>query len=301
MTKPNLQFIKQLHGFSRALFSTWLYHRRFNILFDAGEGVATGLQNRVFGIRRVFLSHAHADHIAGLVNLINIRNLGAGDQNAPLEIYYPKNSRLLDYMIEYLTKTQKDLSFELYWIPIDETFEMPLSDQKGRYFIKAFKTEHTPRQLSLGYNILEIRRKLKPEFENATQQEINAAVWAHGKDYVAEDFEQTVFSFAGDSRPVNPKLVKETLCLCHEATYLDPEDDERGFKQHSYLEEVLQTARDAKVANLLLIHVSLRYKLQDYACAVADLRLKTDLKSDVYILYGSKFYMLTEDGKLQRC
>jgi len=95
MNRPVFPLQDQLRGFSRALFSTWIYHRRFNILFDAGEGISSYLLNRVFGIRKIFLSHGHADHIAGLTNLINIRNLGAGDQTAQLIIYYPRNNQLI--------------------------------------------------------------------------------------------------------------------------------------------------------------------------------------------------------------
>ena len=141
MNAPLFPLQDQLKGFSRALFSTWLYHKRFNILFDCGEGVASALQNRVFGIRRIFLSHGHADHIAGLVNLLNIRNLGAGDQTAPLQIYYPINNKLLEYMIDYLTRTQKDLSFPLTWIPIEPGEVLKLEDQKGFIYIKAFETK----------------------------------------------------------------------------------------------------------------------------------------------------------------
>ncbi|MGM0599112.1 MAG: MBL fold metallo-hydrolase [Candidatus Rifleibacteriota bacterium] len=259
MSTAQIPLKEQLRGFSRALFSTWLYHRRFNILFDAGEGVASSLYNSVFGIRRIFLSHGHADHIAGLVNLLNIRNLGAGNQNATLKIYFPDNNRLIDLIREYLARTQNDLSFKLEWIPLHENEEINLEDQKGRIFLRTFKTRHSNRQLSLGYNIVEIRRKLKEKYHGLSQNEINQAIWDKGKDEVAEDVEQIIFTYGGDSRPINPKKIAGSLFLCHECTYFSVEDDERNFQQHSYLDEVLQTAKEAKVENLLLFHTSLRY------------------------------------------
>lgn len=261
MTPPQLPLQDQLRGFSRALFSTWIYHRRFNILFDAGEGVASSLFNRVFGIRRIFLSHGHADHIAGLINLMNIRNLGAGDQTACLKIYFPKNNRLIDLTKDYLARTQNDLSFPLEWIPIDQNEEIELEDQKSRIFVRSFKTKHSNRQLSLGYNVIEIRRKLKEKYIGLDQKEINAAIWEHGKDEVAEDIEKIIFSYGGDSRPIKPDHVRKSLFLCHECTYLNVEDDERNFQQHSYLDEVLEMAKAAEVENLLLFHTSLRYNL----------------------------------------
>ncbi len=280
----------QLKGFSRALFSTWLYHKRFNILFDCGEGVSTALQNRVFGIRRIFLSHGHADHIAGLVNLLNIRNLGAGDQTAPLHIYYPNNNKLLEYMIDYLTRTQKDLSFPLNWIPIEAGETLKLEDQKGYIYIKTFETKHSQRQLSLGYNIYETRRRLKPEYVGLSQFQLNKIIREKGKDEIAEDFDKIIFSYGGDSRPINPSDIKESLFLCHEATYICKEDDERNFQQHSFLEEALIVAKEAKVGNLLLIHSSLRYNLEEYFEAINELKQKLDIDFKVILLYGDYFF-----------
>ncbi len=290
MTTPLFPLQDQLRGFSRALFSTWLYHRRFNILFDAGEGVATSLLNRVFGIRRVFLSHGHADHIAGLINLINIRNLGAGDQTAALQIYFPRDNRLIEYVIEYLTRTQKDLSFNLEWKPIDADEKITLDDQKSKIFMRTFKTRHSQRQLSLGYNIIEVRRRLKPQYVGLPQREINEMIWARGKEEVAEEFEKIIFSYGGDSRPIEPAHVSESLFLCHECTYMQLEDDERNFQQHSYLDEVLEMAREAKVENLLLFHTSLRYTLDEIRQRLEEAVARINPGCRVLVLYGESIF-----------
>jgi ribonuclease Z len=58
--------------YSKALYSSWLYYSPDRILFDAGEGASSILGNKAFAIRRVFVSHGHADHVAGLVGLVNI-------------------------------------------------------------------------------------------------------------------------------------------------------------------------------------------------------------------------------------
>ncbi len=290
MTTPQFPLQDQLRGFSRALFSTWLYHRRFNILFDAGEGVASTLLNRVFGIRRVFLSHGHADHIAGLINLINIRNLGAGDQTASLQIYYPSDNKLIEYVIDYLKRTQKDLSFNLEWLPIEADQKIVLDDQKSKIFMRTFRTRHSQRQLSLGYNIIEVRRRLKPEFTGLPQREINEMIWAKGKEQVAEEFEKIIFSYGGDSRPIDPAQVAESLFLCHECTYMHHEDDERNFQQHSYLEEVLVMAAAAKVENLLLFHTSLRYNLDEIRQQLDEgiARIKPGCR--ILVLYGDSIF-----------
>jgi len=290
MTVNPFPIQENLKGFSRALFSTWLYHRRFNVLFDSGEGVATTLLNRVFGIRKIFLSHGHADHIAGLVNLVNIRNLGAGDQTTALEIFYPRGNLLIEMIKAYLSQTQNELSFDLFWKPLEPGEEVALDTRRGKTFLRAFRTQHSHKQLSLGYNIIEIRRRLKPEFLGKSQIEINESIRKFGKEAVAENFEQKIFSYGGDSRPISPDLVKGTLLLCHECTYMKMEDDERNFQQHSFLDEVLRTALMAEAKTLLLVHLSLRYSLEEVREFLLEASKKKKYPFKVVFLYGDRFF-----------
>lgn len=288
MNRSVLPMQEQLRGFSRALFSTWMYHRRFNLLFDAGEGVATSLLNRVFGIRKVFLSHGHADHIAGLTNLINIRNLGAGDQTADLTIYYPRQNTLIELLRDYLARTQSELSFNLVWKALDADERIDLDPKRGKVFLRTFRTQHSHKQLSLGFNIIEVRRRLREEFVGKPQEEINQAIWKLGKDNVAEVFEQTIFSYGGDSRPIPPARVQGSLLLCHECTYLRHEDDERNFQQHSILGEVLETAIKADVNALLLFHLSLRYTVDEIRGAVNEAAKRLKVPFRIFLLHGDR-------------
>lgn len=295
MGKPVFPLQDQLRGYSRALFSTWLYHRRFNILFDAGENVTTNLLNRVFGIQRIFLSHGHADHIAGLVNLLNIRNLGAGDQTAALHIGFPRNNALIVLLRNYLAQTQTELSFDLIWEPLEPDMSIPLDEKKGKLQIRTFRTNHSHKQLSLGYNIIETRSRLLPEFQNRSQQEINEAIWRLGKDNVAERFDQIIFTYGGDSRPIPPEKVAGSLFLCHECTYLKDDDDERNFHQHSVLDEVLTVAKEANVQNVLLFHFSLRYLLDEVRTAVREAVRRIRPSARIILLFGDRILELDEE------
>ncbi|RCK78448.1 MAG: Ribonuclease Z [Candidatus Ozemobacter sibiricus] len=294
MTRTSFPLQDQLRGFSRALFSTWLYHRRFNLLFDAGEGISTSLLNRVFGIRKVFLSHGHADHIAGLINLVNIRNLGAGDQTTDLEIYYPQGNALVEVVKNYLAQTQSELSFSLIWRPLEAGQMVALDDRRGKTFLRTFRTQHSQKQLSLGFNILEARSRLRPEFATLSQAEINQAIWTHGKERVVEPFEQIIFTYGGDSRPLPVGAITESLFLCHECTYLKREDDERNFHQHSILEEVLEVAAAARVKTLLLFHLSLRYTQEEVRSLVGQALRRQGYPFQVVFLFGDRFHPLAD-------
>ena len=51
-----------LRGFSRAMYSNWLWHRPLQLLVDAGEGLQLALGTKVFSPSVVAITHGHSDH-----------------------------------------------------------------------------------------------------------------------------------------------------------------------------------------------------------------------------------------------
>ncbi len=247
--------------YSKALYSTWIYYSADRILFDAGEGASTILGNKAFAIRRIFLSHGHADHISGLIGLINIRNNAMGDKEKELSVYYPKDNALISEMMRFISRTNRRLDYDLEWIPVEpgDRFEL-LSGQMPRY-VEAFPTVHVHSEVSLGYNIVEVRHRLKPELANLSQPEIVERVKAEGREAVSETYHQKLFSYGGDSVGIKPAYVADTEVLCHDTTFLD-EADRKEYK-HATLAEAIACARNARVKkDLYCIHISSRYKSQ---------------------------------------
>ena len=99
-------------------------------MFDAGEGVATTLGKKVFAIQHLFLSHGHEDHIAGIANLVNVRNIAPGDKDKPLNIYYPRHDCWINELLKYIENKQSGLiQFPLYAQPLGPDDEV---DPRGR-------------------------------------------------------------------------------------------------------------------------------------------------------------------------
>ena len=245
--------------YSKGLYSTWIYYSPDRILFDAGEGASSILGNKAFAIKRVFLSHGHADHIAGLVGLVNIRNNAMGDKEKELIIYYPRGNYLVSEMMAFLARTNKRLNYDLEWVPLQEGDRVELlSGQMPRY-IEAFPTVHVHNETSLGYNIVEVRHRLRPEFAGAPQEEIVKLVREKGREAISETYDQRLFSYGGDSVAIKPAYIEGTEVLCHDTTFLD--DQDRKEYKHATLAEAIVTARDAKVKKeLICFHISSRYK-----------------------------------------
>jgi ribonuclease Z len=254
--------------YSKALYSSWLYYSADRILFDCGEGASSVLGNKAFAIKRVFLSHGHADHIAGLFPLVNIRNNAMGDKEKELKVYYPKGNYLISELISFIERTNRHLNYDLEWIPLEagERVEL-LSGQMPRY-IETFSTVHTRGEVSLGYSIVEVRHRLRPELANASQGEIIRLVREKGREAVNETYHQRLFSYGGDSVPIKPAYIEGTEVLCHDTTFLD-EEDRKEYK-HATLAEAIEVARTAGVKKeLICMHISSRYKAKVKEIAAA--------------------------------
>ncbi len=245
--------------YSKALYATWLYYSADRILFDAGEGASSILGNKAFAVRHVFLSHGHADHIAGLVGLINIRNNAMGDREKELTVFYPKGNYLVTEMMNFIARTNRRLNYTLEWVPLEPGDRIDLLAGQLPRYVEAFPTVHVHNEVSLGYNVVEIRHRLKPELAGAQQEEIIARVKADGKDSITEYYDQKLFSYGGDSVAIKPAYVADTEILCHDTTFLN-EEDRKEYK-HATLSEAIACARDARVKKeLLCFHISSRYK-----------------------------------------
>lgn len=245
--------------YSKGLYSTWMYYSPDRILFDAGEGASSVLGNKAFAIKRVFLSHGHADHIAGLVGLVNIRNNAMGDREKELIIYYPKENYLVSEMMAFLARTNRSLNYQLEWSPLEAGDRVELlSGQMPRY-VEAFPTMHVHNEPSLGYNIVEVRHRLRQKLAGASQEEIIRLVREKGKQAVTETYHQRLIAYGGDSVAIKPAYVEGTEILCHDTTFLD-ERDRKEYK-HATLAEAIATARQARVKKeLVCFHISSRYK-----------------------------------------
>jgi len=250
----------KLIAYSKALYSTWIYYSPDRILFDAGEGASTILGNKSFAIEHVFLTHGHTDHVSGLLGLINIRNNAMGDTEKPLFVYYPEGNYRVAELMNYIRRTNRHLNYELEWIPLKDGDRVQVfSGQQNRY-VEAFSTVHT-QERSLGYNIIEERKRLKEEFKALSQEEIIKLVRQGKKEELTCTYMKKIFSYGGDSISLDPAKIFETEILCHDATFLK-EEDRKEYK-HATLEEALATSQQAKVEKeLLAIHISSRYKYE---------------------------------------
>jgi ribonuclease Z len=274
-----------LTGFSKALYSNWLLYRPDNLLIDCGEGCATALGNGIYAVERILLTHGHIDHIGGLPSFIWARASAMGDTEKPLEIVHPVGDTYIADMREFLEKAKARLPFPLTWTPLGagDTFELA---QHGRHprQVQTFATRHIHGRLTIGYKIVERRRRLKPEFAALSQQEIRLKAQQlkaqqlegqqlktmqcgmDGSQDLSEEYDAILAAFGGDGLALNPEAVRGAELLVHEATIIDATD--RKQQLHSTVHEALGVGAAANVKTLLINHVSGRYRSDEVKEAI---------------------------------
>ena len=278
-----------LSGYSRGLYSSWFYYKPDRVLFDAGEGLIDRLSKRVYAIQRVLLSHGHEDHISGIPGLVNLRNLGAGARDKPLDIYFPRGDTWVALLRDYVTKKQrKFLRYDLTWHEMEPGDVIDLGHPTRPRHIEAIASDHRPSTLSLGYRIMEQRVSLRPEFADLSQADISTLIRDRGKDQVCQTRMHNIFTYSGDTRGLDVDAAADADVLVHEATYFQKDCPDKCF--HCTFERALGIARDARVKALVLFHASGGFAERELRGRLADLLRTRAAEFPVYLFWRHRLF-----------
>jgi ribonuclease Z len=256
--------IRDITGFSRAMFSNWCWHEPFQLLIDAGEGLQLALGQKIWAPEVVALTHGHSDHVLGLPGFIASRKFAKGAQEKPLTVVFPEANSGVLAVRELLARMWSASEFPVTWEPMRAGGECRLGRTR---VLQAFATSHGGSEPTLGYAVLEERRRLKPEFAGLSEQEIRGLVRQGGREVLMEAYRHVRFAHSGDAMPIDPALVAGADLLVHDATFLDADD--RKWDIHATTAEALEVGRAAGAGCLVLHHLSIRY---DRAGALPALR-----------------------------
>jgi ribonuclease Z len=259
---------------STALFSTWIFIEEWRLLFDAGDGVMSHLMHRARKIKNVALSHADRDHIFGLAQ-INHHDAGHGLEH----VFYPRQARSIEVLRDFVWRFDRATADQYEWIGIDPDATYLLSPGLA---LRPVRNTHLSRMgdeiRSVGYVVLRQFRKLKAEFESASQEELRKIGTDKGSDFLSEPREEALLAYSGDTGVMSPDTWLGAKTLIHEATFLRAGEVEEGWPghEHSTLDEVLPMAQEAGVERLVLHHLSTRYPIGEIVSEIR--RLADDLK-----------------------
>ena len=269
---------------SRAMFSTWLWHQSTQTLFDCGESVSLNLLTRIFGISRVCISHFHGDHIGGLITLIGLRAKLSGDTGRPLDVYGPVDNAQFKLIREYVAASWPRLPYELRWHPIAPGFTLQL-DKSHR--IEAFEMKHQKNATTLGYRVVEERRRLKAEYREKIEsgqlgggKEVGvflAGLRAKG-EVVDEVFHANTFCYCCDHFQLDPSNIAGADTCIMDTTFLDVSDRDPIDIAHASLEESVRLCKSVGVKRVVAAHQSIRNKMSDVVARAEELSKELDIE-----------------------
>jgi len=245
---------RDIAGFSRAMFSNWCWHEPFQLVIDAGEGLQLALGQKIWAPEVVALTHGHSDHVLGLPGFIASRRFAKGAQEKPLTVVFPEGNSGAHAIRDLMARMWSSEQFPVAWLPLRAGGEFRLARTR---VLRAFPTSHGGSDPTLGYAVLEERRRLKPEYAGLAEGEVRSLVREGGRDALMEGYRHVRFAHTGDAMPIDPALVSGADLLVHDATFLDAED--RKWEIHATTTEALEVGRAAGVACLVLHHLSIRY------------------------------------------
>lgn len=244
------------------------------ILLDCGEG--TQKQLNIAGINfmdidKIFITHWHADHFAGLIPLLATMNLEK--RTKELKIFAPEAERFISHILD-LGYFGNRFPIEATNVPFEGS-EITEIDSGEEYKVFSIPMLHTIPAVAFCFkendksNIdLNVLKKLGLK-RGPWLKELKKKGIAEVKgnkirlEDVAKITKGLKVVYTGDTKP-NDNVVKISQgadVLIHDSTFL--EADEVKGKAHGDVKQAAMTAKKAKVKQLILTNISRRYKNPD--------------------------------------
>ena len=266
-----------LRGASISAYTTFLYTRDLNTIFDIGS-----VTEEMLSLDNVLISHCHADHLLGLTRYTSLRRL---QRMNPPTITVP--AEMIDGVKSLLAVWNELESMgngtppEVNLIPAATGEPIILG---ARRIARPFRVQHT--LPSVGYTIYQQSRKLLPEFRNLSGQQI-AAHRKRGIE-VSQPHEKPLIRFIGDAMPsvfnTLADMEKVPLTII-ESTFVLPDHvslaEERG---HLHIQHIRDRFDVFGKGDVVLTHFSRRYRRQDIERFIGK-TLTEEQRNQVHLLY----------------
>lgn len=247
----------------------WMRHEGECMLFDCGEGtqrqlIKAGLN--FMKIDRVFITHWHADHWAGLISLLLTMNLEG--RKRPLHIYGPEAER---FVRDIMDLGYWGVGFKLspHEVPYegDEITDVEETDEVK---ITSVPVCHSVPGVAYA---LKVKDRMNVDIKKAEKLyglkqgplvgklKANGEVMVGGRKVTLKDVGYVKvgakIAYSGDTAPCKAmvELAKGASVLIHDATFTDEMED----RKHTGAKEAAHIALKAKVGKLILTHFSRRY------------------------------------------
>ncbi len=238
-----------IEGYSRAAVQSYWRIPELKVGFDMG-----GSPWSFMGTQTFLITHGHLDHLAALPAYVARRRMMKMD---PPTIYLP--AEIVEPVEKMLHSWQRldrgRMLCQLIGVAPGEDHEL-----SREHVMTPFATKHTVP--SVGYVIWDRRRKLKPEYQGLSGDQIRDLRLAGNE--VSAEVRVPIVCYTGDTAPQgldNCPAVYESQVLITELTFFRPEHRKDKIHKfgHTHLDDILERAEKFQNELIILAHFSTRY------------------------------------------
>lgn len=256
MASHNLAYIEidglEIMGYSVAGEETVVAMPQLDVCFDIGKA-----PNQIIPINNILLTHGHMDHAAGIAYYLSHRNFCG---QSPGTILAPEN--LLGPMREIIDAWSRldgnKIPAHLVGVKAGDEYQI-----KPNLFARVFPTKHS--RGSVGYSVIEKRKKLKPEYSQLTGPQIVKLK----KQGIKIDYplEIAIVTYLGDTQYVDfsqLKYIVESKILIAECTFYTEEHVEKAEAgRHMHVNEFAMLLEKLQNEHIVITHTTQRTSMRD--------------------------------------
>ena len=239
-------------GYSVAGEETVVAMPQLDVCFDIGKA-----PDQIIPINNILLTHGHMDHAAGIAYYLSHRNFCG---LSPGTILAPEN--LLGPMKEVISAWSRldgnKLPANLVGVKAGDEYQI-----KPNLLARVFPTKHC--RGSVGYSVIERRKKLKPEYTQLTGPQIVELK----KQGVEIDYplELPIVTYLGDTQYVDfsqLKYIAESKILIAECTFYETEHTERAEAgRHMHVDEFTTLIEKLQNEHIIITHTTQRTPMRE--------------------------------------
>ncbi len=256
MASHNLAYVKiddlEIIGYSVAGEETVVAIPQLDVCFDVGKA-----PDQIIPINHVLLTHGHMDHAAGIAYYLSQRNFcgqSAGTILAPKNLLGP----IREIIDAWSRLDGNQIPANLVGVKPGDEYQI-----KPNLFARVFPTKHT--KGSVGYSVIEKRKKLKKEYLGLKAAQI--VELKKQKVEIDNPLEIPIVTYFGDTQYADfsqLEYIVNSKILIAECTFYEVEHAARAEAgKHMHIDEFARLLNNLNNEHIIITHTTQRTPMQE--------------------------------------